>query len=242
VGCADLADNIIACKSGRGVNKQNPGWKDTFKVQVGKDEKTITVVRTDCRQGCGWGQPLEIACTARGAMQSLEQLKGQCEKIPVKKALDVMEDMMGHCPMVKLDCTAGHCRGGPPVQCAEAPKPRKQGVTRLAEVITLGKEMAYNGFCLESVAGGGWTFVNEQGRSTTDITDVFPERLHGYHEYVYDLKGMKFNEVLVRRTSASWCDSWGHRGSYWGVPGLTTASMGLAMGTKQMCYHNGESG
>ena len=53
---------------------------------------------------------------------------------------------------------------------------------------------------------------------------------------------MRFNQVLVRRGTPTWCDSWGHSGSYWGVDGLTTVSMGIAMGTEEYCYHNGERG
>ncbi len=59
-------------------------------------------------------------------------------------------------------------------------------------------------------------------------------------EFVYDLKGMRFNQVLVRRGTPTWCDSWGHSGSYWGVDGLSEVSMGIAMGTEEFCYHNGE--
>lgn len=51
---------------------------------------------------------------------------------------------------------------------------------------------------------------------------------------------MRFNQVLVRRGTPTWCDSWGHSGSYWGVDGLSEVSMGIAMGTEEFCYHNGE--
>jgi hypothetical protein len=51
-------------------------------------------------------------------------------------------------------------------------------------------------------------------------------------EFVYDLKGMRFNDVLIRRATPTWCDSWGHTGSFWGVDGLSEVSMGLAMGTE----------
>jgi hypothetical protein len=68
------------------------------------------------------------------------------------------------------------------------------------------------------------------------------KRVWPLQEFVYDLKGMRFNQVLVRRGTPTWCDSWGHSGSYWGVDGLTTVSMGIAMGTEEYCYHNGERG
>ena len=87
------------------------------------------------------------------------------------------------------------------------------------------------------VDGGGWTYVTEAGRSTTDTSDVFIERPTGYHSFVYDLKGMRVNQVLVKRTSSSWCDSWEHSDvrSFWGVSDLTTASMGIALGTEELC-------
>ena len=112
-------------------------------------------------------------------MESLVQLKNQCEKIPVREAIDLIDDMMGHCDMIDVDCTGPKgCRGGPPTQCSHMQKPA-EGPTKLAEVVTLTEEIGYTGYCLQSVAGGGWTFVNEAKRSTTDINDVFPEQLGG---------------------------------------------------------------
>ena len=45
-----------------------------------------------------------------------------------------------------------------------------EGVTGLAELITIGEEVAYDGFCMNSVAGGGWTFV-AQGSPSSGSTD-----------------------------------------------------------------------
>lgn len=173
-------------------------------------------------------------------MAGLVQLVDQCEAIPVRESLDMIDDLLGHCDTVALDCTADGCRGGPPLQCAAAADvSAAEGVTTLAEVITIGEEISYDGLCLGAV-GGGWTYVTEDGRSATDMSDVFAEEGGGYHSYVYDLKGMRVNQVLVRRTTPTWCDSWGHTGSYWGVTELNTVSMGIALGTEEFCYNNGE--
>ena len=172
---------IVSCESpAQPVNPQNPGWNDAFTVTLdskGRGGQTITVHRTD--SDSGWGQPLQITCTAQNAMAGLEQLSQQCEEIPVREALDMIDDLLGHCDMVAMNCDANGCRGGPPLSCAAVPG-GAEGVTGLAELITIGEEVAYDGFCMNSVAGGGWTFVNEQGRSVTDTDDIFPE-VHGEH-------------------------------------------------------------
>ena len=172
-------------------------------------------IHRDTKKG-GWGHNLRVQCVAKGMMEQLVQLKNQCEHIPTRESVDLIGDLLSHCKLINVDCSGAKrgCRGGPPLQCASV-KETREGVTTLAEVVSLGKEISYSGYCLESIAGGGWTFVNEERRSTTDINDIFPEQLHGYHEFVYNTKGMKYNEVLVRRTSATWCDSWGHRHKYW---------------------------
>ena len=233
------ASGLSDCGS-EAVNDQNPNWRDTFSVRLNSGKgggQTIAVTRTD--SSGGWGQDLEISCTANGAMAGLTQLENSCEGIPAREAVDAIVDLMGHCDMVAMDCDANGCRGGPPLQCATAGdgSAAADGETTLAEVITAGEEVSYQGLCLGSVDGGGWTYVTEAGRSTTDTSDVFIERPTGYHSFVYDLKGMRVNQVLVKRTSSSWCDSWEHSDvrSFWGVSDLTTASMGIALGTEELC-------
>jgi hypothetical protein len=63
--------------------------------------------------------------------------------------------------------------------------------------------------------GGGWIFVNELGRSTEDIDDLATIQPEGYFLPEYNMKGLRYNEVLVQRTSANWCDSWGRQSSKW---------------------------
>lgn len=63
--------------------------------------------------------------------------------------------------------------------------------------------------------GGGWIFVNELGRSATDINDLVEIQPEGYFLPSYNMKGLKYNEVLVQRTSPNWCDSWGRQSSKW---------------------------
>jgi hypothetical protein len=63
--------------------------------------------------------------------------------------------------------------------------------------------------------GGGWIFVNELGRSTTDVDDLAEIQPEGYYLPNYNMKGLKFNEVLIQRTSPNWCDSWGLQSSKW---------------------------
>jgi hypothetical protein len=63
--------------------------------------------------------------------------------------------------------------------------------------------------------GGGWIFVNELGRSATDIEDLTEIQPEGYFLPAYNMVNLKFNEVLVRRLSPNWCDSWGRQSSKW---------------------------
>jgi hypothetical protein len=175
-------DGLLSCDADPAVpvNTQEDGWGDTFSVHLDDKRRgqTLLVTRTDA--DAGWGQDLEISCVANGAITGLIQLVDQCEAIPVTEAIDMIDDLLGHCDTVQLDCSPSGCRGGPPLQCAQldgAPT----GITTLAEVITIGEEVSYNGMCNGDVDGGGWTYVTEEGLSATDLNDVFAEELGGYH-------------------------------------------------------------
>jgi len=63
--------------------------------------------------------------------------------------------------------------------------------------------------------GGGWIFVNELGRSAQDINDLSEIQPQGYFLPSYNMKGLRWNEVLVQRVSPNWCDSWGRQSSSW---------------------------
>jgi len=63
--------------------------------------------------------------------------------------------------------------------------------------------------------GGGWYYVHEMGRSPTDINDLTELAPGGYHLPKYVTGKLRWNEVLIERTSANWCDSWGSQSSYW---------------------------
>jgi hypothetical protein len=63
--------------------------------------------------------------------------------------------------------------------------------------------------------GGGWIFVNELGRSTTDLDDLTQIQPEGYFLPSYNMKGLRYNEVLIQRVSPNWCDSWGRQSSKW---------------------------
>jgi hypothetical protein len=63
--------------------------------------------------------------------------------------------------------------------------------------------------------GGGWIFVNELGRSAQDLDDLAEIQPDGYFLPEYNMKGLRYNEVLVQRMSANWCDSWGRQSSKW---------------------------
>lgn len=176
-------DDMASCDADPAVpaNRQDPGWSDTFSVHLQQKRRGQNLVVTRTDTDGGWGQDLEITCTANGPLPGLVQLADQCEAIPVTEAIDMIEDLLGHCDTVQLDCSGpSGCRGGPPVQCAQAPG-AASGVTTLAEVITIGEEVSYDGLCNQDVDGGGWTYVAEPGLSTVDPDDVFAEELHGYH-------------------------------------------------------------
>jgi len=49
--------------------------------------------------------------------------------------------------------------------------------------------------------GGGWIFVNELGRSAQDINDLSEIQPQGYFLPSYNMKGLRWNEVLVQRMS-----------------------------------------
>lgn len=201
--------DVISCTQNEpGINPQNPNWPDTFHIHVANNGQHITVSRNDpgCEDGtCGWGQQLEVQCTAEGSMESFSQLYDSCLAIPPTDMLDMIDDLLGSCSdVIDLDCDATGCHGGLPLQCAAVANP-VEGINDLAERISVDEELNTQGYCLESVAGGGWTFVNEEGYSTTDISDLFAEELGGYHESVYNTRGMAFDQVLVRRMSPTWC-------------------------------------
>jgi hypothetical protein len=63
--------------------------------------------------------------------------------------------------------------------------------------------------------GGGWIFVNELGRSAEDINDLSEIQPEGYFLPAYNMKGLRWNEVLIQRMSPNWCDSWGRQSSKW---------------------------
>jgi hypothetical protein len=63
--------------------------------------------------------------------------------------------------------------------------------------------------------GGGWIFVNELGRSELDINDLVEIQPEGYFLPSYNMKNLRYNEVLVQRVSPNWCDSWGRQSSKW---------------------------
>jgi hypothetical protein len=63
--------------------------------------------------------------------------------------------------------------------------------------------------------GGGWIFVNELGQSAEDINDSVEIEPEGYFLPNYNMKGLRWNEVLVQRVSPNWCDSSGRQTSLW---------------------------
>jgi len=67
--------------------------------------------------------------------------------------------------------------------------------------------------------GGGWIFVNEIGRSVEDLHDIAEIQPDGYMLPSYNMKGLRWNEVLIRRVSANWCDSWGRKTGKWAEEG-----------------------
>ena len=90
--------------------------------------------------------------------------------------------------------------------------------------------------------GGGWTFVNSGGRSCTNMTLANLESTPrgGYNTPTYDFQSVRFNQVLVRRLSSNWCDSWGRHTSNWVQ--TDGASMGIQADDDYFYYfNNGQS-
>lgn len=119
--------------------------------------------------------------------------------------------------------------------CAEV-KDRFPSSTNGVYTLTTASGTPREVFCDMETNGGGWTFVNEVGRSVTDIYDVFEETAGGYHQYEYQLHGMVYDEILVVRTQANWCNSWGSgTGNF-----IDSASMGVAVDKNWFHYYNGQ--
>jgi hypothetical protein len=86
--------------------------------------------------------------------------------------------------------------------------------------------------------GGGWYYVHEIGRSPTDTNDLTELAPGGYHLPKYVTGKLRWNEVLIERTSANWCDSWGLQSSYWAEAG--GASMCVQSDDEHVyCMNNG---
>jgi hypothetical protein len=87
--------------------------------------------------------------------------------------------------------------------------------------------------------GGGWAYVHEPGRSSTNMDDLASTAGGSYtlHSYVISAS---FNEVLVQRVSANWCDSWGKNTGHWVAS--SGASMGFNVDSTSFYYFNNEQG
>jgi hypothetical protein len=94
-----------------------------------------------------------------------------------------------------------------------------------------------NVYC--NMARGGWTFVNELGRSQTDINDLSETAVGGYHLPVYQID-TPFTKVLVQRVSSNWCDSWGRKTGHWVAD--SGASMGVQADNEFWTYYNNGGG
>ena len=86
--------------------------------------------------------------------------------------------------------------------------------------------------------GGGWTYVAEPGRSTSDGTDVTVESRYGYHQWVFDLRGMSYDEAMFERITPLWCGSWGYGSANF----INSCSMGVAFDQNHYHYFNGNVG
>jgi hypothetical protein len=101
-------------------------------------------------------------------------------------------------------------------------------------------EQEHTGFISDEF-GGGWYFVNEVGRSNSDINDLTELAPGGYHLPKYVTGKLRWNEVLVERVSQNWCDSWGAQTSYWVEDG--GASMCVQSDDEHVyCMNNGHGG
>ena len=98
---------------------------------------------------------------------------------------------------------------------------------------------ATKGLAHSAAFGGGWTFVNEQGRSTANVNDlaVYSPGGYGYPKYVIT---KPFTKVLVERTSPNWCDSWGRKTGQWA--GAGGASMGIKVDASYWYTFNNHGG
>jgi len=86
--------------------------------------------------------------------------------------------------------------------------------------------------------GGGWKFVNSGDRSCTDMTlsNLESTAVGGYNTPSYDFQGAMFHQVLVRRLTSNWCDSWGRNtGTFVETDG---ASMGIQADDDYFYYYN----
>lgn len=104
--------------------------------------------------------------------------------------------------------------------------------------LTSKEGLEYQVYCNMDTDSGGWTFVNEEGLSNTNVDDLYSEVKGGYHQFVYDLKGLTYNEVLVQRVGNYWCNSWSGYSTSWGEN--SNSSMGIAVDKDYFHYYNGE--
>jgi hypothetical protein len=89
--------------------------------------------------------------------------------------------------------------------------------------------------------GGGWYYVHELGRSATDVDDLTELTPGGYHLPSYVTEGLRWNEVLIKRVSQNWCDSWGAQSSYWAED--SGASMCIQSDSEKVyCMNNANGG
>jgi hypothetical protein len=93
-----------------------------------------------------------------------------------------------------------------PAECTSCPT--------LPEHVQYHIKQDHRGARLEEY-GGGWMFVNEIGKSNEDMDDITAIQPNGYYLPSYNMKGLRWNEVLVQRVSPNWCDSWGRQSSKW---------------------------
>lgn len=97
--------------------------------------------------------------------------------------------------------------------------------------------------CDQTTAGGGWTFVNEYGRSTVDAQDVRAELAGGLSLFKYDTGGLVdgFSEVLVRRQTAEWCDAFGEPHDGVAREHIAQSAQGISVDAETFHYYSGEA-